>query len=44
MTRMLESPKHMIGRVIGRGGETVKQLQKHFNVNVQIEQVCGSSL
>ncbi|KAG1674154.1 hypothetical protein FOA52_015785 [Chlamydomonas sp. UWO 241] len=38
MTRMLESPKHMIGRVIGRGGETVKQLQKHFNVNVQIEQ------
>ena len=28
----------MVGRVIGKGGETIKLLQKTFTVNIQINQ------
>lgn len=35
---VLECPKTMVGRVIGRGGETIKSLQKQFNVSIQIDQ------
>ena len=29
----------MVGRVIGRGGDTVKLLQRAYGVNIQIDQV-----
>ncbi len=35
---MLECPKGMVGRVIGKGGETIKALQKQFASNIQIDQ------
>ena len=28
----------MVGRVIGKGGETIKALQKNFGCNIQIDQ------
>ena len=28
----------MVGRVIGKGGETIKALQKNFGANIQIDQ------
>ena len=28
----------MVGRVIGKSGETIKALQKHFGCNIQIDQ------
>ena len=31
-------PKGMVGRVIGKGGETIKALQKNFGANIQIDQ------
>lgn len=38
MSQVLECPKGMVGRVIGKGGETIKALQKQFSCNIQIEQ------
>ncbi len=38
ITRVIECPKHMVGRIIGKGGETVKGLQKQFAASIQIEQ------
>ena len=38
VSRVLECPKGMVGRVIGKGGETIKALQKQFSCNIQIEQ------
>ena len=35
-------PPGMVGRLIGRGGETVKALQRAFGVNIQIDQGSGS--
>lgn len=35
---MTECPKAMVGRVIGKGGEVIKLLQKQHNVNIQIDQ------
>ena len=32
-------PRSMVGRVIGRGGDTVKLLQRAYGVNIQIDQV-----
>lgn len=34
----MDCPKNMVGRVIGKGGETIKLLQKTFTVNIQINQ------
>lgn len=28
----------MVGRIIGKGGETIKDLQKRFNASIQIDQ------
>ncbi|KAK9861774.1 hypothetical protein WJX84_004295 [Apatococcus fuscideae] len=36
--QLMECPKNMVGRVIGKGGETIKLLQKTFTVNIQINQ------
>ena len=38
VSRQLECPKGMVGRVIGKGGETIKALQKQFQCNIQIDQ------
>lgn len=37
-TEVLECPKAMVGRIIGKGGETIKDLQKRFNASIQIDQ------
>eukprot|EP00798_Chlamydomonas_sp_ICE-L_P019906 gene19906-26609_t len=37
-SRSLECPKPLVGRIIGRGGETIKGLQRHFNIKLQIDQ------
>jgi far upstream element-binding protein len=34
----MTAPKSMIGRIIGRGGETIKQIQKTSGATVQIDQ------
>lgn len=36
--REVMCPKTMVGRVIGKGGETIKTLQKNFGANIQIDQ------
>lgn len=38
MTKVLDCPKAMVGRVIGKGGETIKTLQKDTGAAVQIDQ------
>lgn len=38
ITREVACPKSMVGRVIGKGGETIKALQKNFGANIQIDQ------
>ncbi|EIE27476.1 hypothetical protein COCSUDRAFT_64249 [Coccomyxa subellipsoidea C-169] len=38
VTREVQCPKGMVGRVIGKGGETIKALQKNFGANIQIDQ------
>ena len=35
---VLECAKTMVGRIIGKGGETIKELQKRFSTSIQIEQ------
>lgn len=34
----MDCPKEMVGRVIGRGGETIKGLQHHSGARIQIDQ------
>mmetsp|Transcript_27117 Transcript_27117/g.37424 ORF Transcript_27117/g.37424 Transcript_27117/m.37424 type:complete len:503 (+) Transcript_27117:130-1638(+) len=34
----IECPKEMVGRIIGRGGETIKGLQQHSGARIQIDQ------
>jgi len=36
--QVIECPKDMVGRVIGRGGETIKGLQHHSGARIQIDQ------
>jgi far upstream element-binding protein len=38
ITKSLDCPKQMVGRVIGKGGDTIKTLQKQFGANIQIDQ------
>uniref|UniRef100_A0A7S2QUF9 WW domain-containing protein n=2 Tax=Chlamydomonas chlamydogama TaxID=225041 RepID=A0A7S2QUF9_9CHLO len=38
VTRVIDCPKPMVGRVIGKGGETIKSLQKQFSASIQIDQ------
>lgn len=38
ITRTVECPKTMVGRVIGKGGETIKNLQKSTGASIQIDQ------
>ncbi|KAA6420677.1 MAG: hypothetical protein FRX49_09469 [Trebouxia sp. A1-2] len=38
VTRNLDCPKEMVGRVIGKGGETIKAMQREFQANIQIDQ------
>jgi len=39
-SEVLTAPKMIIGRIIGRGGETIKQIQKTSGATVQIETAC----
>lgn len=34
----MECPKHLVGRVIGRGGETIQMLQAKTGARIQIDQ------
>jgi hypothetical protein len=36
--QVVECPKEMVGRVIGRGGETIKGLQSQTGARIQIDQ------
>jgi far upstream element-binding protein len=38
VTRTMDCPKEMVGRVIGKGGETIKAMQREFQANIQIDQ------
>jgi len=38
--RYVDCPKAMVGRVIGKGGETIKTLQKTTGASIQIDQNC----
>ena len=37
-SRVVECPKSMVGRVIGKGGETIKKIQASTRAVVQIQQ------
>lgn len=37
-THMMSAPKSVVGRIIGRAGETIKQLQRHTGATIQIDQ------
>lgn len=37
-TAIVECPKNMVGRVIGKGGETIKALQQYTGAMIQIDQ------
>lgn len=36
----MDCPKSMVGRIIGRGGETIKDLQRRFGTSIQIDQAA----
>lgn len=38
LTEIVECPKSMVGRVIGKGGETIKALQQYTKAMIQIDQ------
>ena len=40
-SRIIECPKNMVGRIIGKGGETIKGLQVHSGARVQVDQTVG---
>lgn len=39
-TTALTIPRSVVGRIIGRGGETIKMLQRKYQVSIQIDQSC----
>lgn len=42
VTEICECPRSMVGRVIGKGGETIKALQRHHGVNIQVRPQHGT--
>jgi far upstream element-binding protein len=38
MAQTIECPKKLVGRVIGKGGETINAMQKHSGAHIQIDQ------
>lgn len=38
MTLTVQCPKGIVGRIIGKGGETIKGLQRKYHVSIQIDQ------
>lgn len=38
VSREITCPKTMVGRIIGRGGDTIKGLQRQYTVSIQIDQ------
>lgn len=38
ISKVIDCNKSIVGRVIGKGGETIKTMQKHFGANIQIDQ------
>eukprot|EP00667_Euglena_gracilis_P022064 EG_transcript_24391 len=38
MSTTLDCPKKLVGRVIGKGGETINAMQKHSGAHIQIDQ------
>ena len=38
VSKIVDCPKSVVGRVIGKGGETIKALQKTYGANIQIDQ------
>ena len=38
VSKVIDCPKSIVGRVIGKGGETIKMMQKNFGANIQIDQ------
>ena len=41
---LVECPKEMVGRVIGRGGETIKGLKSQTGARIQIDQTTSPCL
>lgn len=37
---VVDCPRSMVGRVIGKGGETIKALQQYTGAMIQIDQSC----
>lgn len=37
-TVTVQCPKPIVGRIIGKGGETIKGLQRKYHVSIQIDQ------
>ena len=40
ISRVVECPKGMVGRVIGKGGETIKALQRTYQVGQSTGSIC----
>jgi far upstream element-binding protein len=38
VSKVIECNKAIVGRVIGKGGDTIKTLQRNFGANIQIDQ------
>jgi len=38
VSKVIECNKSIVGRVIGKGGDTIKTLQRNFGANIQIDQ------
>ncbi len=38
ITHNMQCPRGLVGRIIGKGGETIKQIQRHSGATIQIDQ------
>eukprot|EP00798_Chlamydomonas_sp_ICE-L_P009524 gene9524-12463_t len=41
VVRVVDCPKPLVGRIIGKGGEIIKGLQKQYNASIQIDQTVN---